>query len=372
MKRKWLIIPAMLLIALPSALAAAKLNVGDLAPPLKAAKWFKGGPVTQFDSNQVYVVEFWATCCVPCRKSIPHLTELAKQYAGKAKVLGFSIWDAEKTDHEKRLAKVGKFVEEMGDQMDYLIAADDNDGSMAKHWMEAAGEEGIPTAFVVGRDGRIAWVGNPWSGMDAALSNALAGTLDLKVTQAAAAERQKQREARAEERKLFTPINELQTAGKHAEALAALDKLVVEHPELAGKVGGLRYKLLLACDEPAAYAQARKLLEGEFKNNASGLYMIARDLTDPPGRKTKDANLALAVAQRACELRRYTDPSSLSTLAEAWFGKGDYAKAIETEEKAIQLGQPDAGFASSLKYLQRRLEVFKAAQQKASAQPAAK
>jgi thiol-disulfide isomerase/thioredoxin len=125
--------PCSLIASVVTALAEPSLKVGDPAPPLKAAEWFKGEPVGQFDSNQVYVVESWAVWCVPCRKSIPHLTELAKQDAGKARILGFSIWESEKTDHAKRLASVGKFVEEMGDKMTYIIAADNNQGFMAKN-----------------------------------------------------------------------------------------------------------------------------------------------------------------------------------------------------------------------------------------------
>src|SRR6476660_690763 len=50
-----------------------------------------------------------------------------------------------------------------GDKMDYAVALDAvpengeaSQGAMAKAWLEAAGEGGIPTAFVV-HDGRITW-----------------------------------------------------------------------------------------------------------------------------------------------------------------------------------------------------------------------
>lgn len=44
---------SLLTSALASAQAAPKLKVGDPAPPLKAAKWFKGQPVEKFDTNTV-------------------------------------------------------------------------------------------------------------------------------------------------------------------------------------------------------------------------------------------------------------------------------------------------------------------------------
>jgi thiol-disulfide isomerase/thioredoxin len=61
-------------------------------PPLKVAKWIKGKPVQRFEPGKVYVVEFWATWCGPCRRSIPHLTELAKKFKGKVTFIGVSIW----------------------------------------------------------------------------------------------------------------------------------------------------------------------------------------------------------------------------------------------------------------------------------------
>jgi thiol-disulfide isomerase/thioredoxin len=369
MKHKWLIIPGLLLVTLPSLLGAPALKVGAPAPPLKVGKWFKGQPVEKFESNSVYVVEFWATWCGPCKKSIPHLTELAKQFEGKAKIIGVSIWESEKTNHEKRLAKVGEFVNEMGAKMDYLIAADDNDGFMGKNWMEAAEEKGIPTAFIVGRDGRIAWIGYPWAGLDEKLEQTIAGTLDVKAIQAEEAKKQKEREAKAKDDALFLPVQELQSQGKIPEALAALDKLEAEHREQVTRCGMVRYRLLLGFDDAAASRQARKLLEGPLKDNHTAVYMMTRDLTEPTARTNVDWDVTVALATRAVELGK-NDLNSLIALAHAYYRKGDVAKALEIAREAQQKGQADPeSDKHTMAYLNGRIRQYEQAQ--AAARPPA-
>src|SRR5262249_17044980 len=73
--------------------AQPPITIGSPAPALKIAKWFKGTPVDTFKEGQVYVVEFWATWCGPCKTSIPHITELAKKDAGKATFIGVSVFE---------------------------------------------------------------------------------------------------------------------------------------------------------------------------------------------------------------------------------------------------------------------------------------
>jgi thiol-disulfide isomerase/thioredoxin len=155
-------LPFLLLFGLVVGLFAAplqaqrnkKIEVGSDAPPavFEGAKLISGAEPTSFEEGKTYVIEFWATWCAPCRKSIPHLNELSKSLKRKGvTVIGISD---EKPD------VVASFVRKKGDGMSYTVIADP-DGKYKKAWMQAAGAKGIPTAFIVGPTGRIVYIGHP-------------------------------------------------------------------------------------------------------------------------------------------------------------------------------------------------------------------
>jgi thiol-disulfide isomerase/thioredoxin len=149
---------------------AAKL--GDPAGALAINAWVKGKPVDVKDGKNIYVVEFWATWCGPCRVSIPHLTELQKKFKDKGVVfVGIS---------DEPLATVKPFVDSMAAKMDYVIACDDNRLTNDRY-MAAYGQGGIPTAFIVGKDGKVLWVGHPMAELETTLNEILAGKYDLQA-----------------------------------------------------------------------------------------------------------------------------------------------------------------------------------------------
>src|SRR4051812_32631425 len=94
-----------------SSLAATEpsLKVGDLAPPLKIERWLQGEVVARFKPGRVYVVEFWATWCQPCLKSIPHLNELSRKYGNRLDVIGVAADESPETSDE-RLETVRSFM----------------------------------------------------------------------------------------------------------------------------------------------------------------------------------------------------------------------------------------------------------------------
>ena len=162
-----ILIAAIAMAAALSATADVTLKVGDPAPKLQPGKWVQGEPVSQISPGKAYLVEFWATWCGPCRVSIPHLNEIYNKYKDK----GLIVIGQNCAEHDE--SKVAPFVKSMGDKMTYRVALDKSDGAMLQNWMEAAGQNGIPTAFLVDTHGRIAWIGHPMSLQDQIIEKVL-------------------------------------------------------------------------------------------------------------------------------------------------------------------------------------------------------
>lgn len=149
------------------------LKAGDPAPPLSIEQWLRGEPVNGFEKGKVYVVEFWATWCTPCVANIPHLNQTQKDHPG---IVVIGVAGSERRpaagQPDTRVEKLNAFIAARGDGMNYRVAYDE-DRSMPRAWMEPAGEGGIPCVFIVGGDGKIAWIGHPVA-MDKHLEAAIA------------------------------------------------------------------------------------------------------------------------------------------------------------------------------------------------------
>ena len=94
--------------------------------------------------GSVVVLDFWATWCGPCIKSLPGLMEMAGQFpADKVKLIGVN--QAEAPEQVKRFLEAHKWN---------LTVAMDAGQSVAKQY----GVDGIPHTVIVGPDGKVAWV----------------------------------------------------------------------------------------------------------------------------------------------------------------------------------------------------------------------
>lgn len=296
MKNRFLLATA---FGLAATLIACGAQLGDPAKPLSLVKTVKGTPVdlAAGKGKQVYVVEFWATWCGPCRTSIPHLTELQKRFKDQGvTVVGIS----DETEDEVR-----PFVEKMGAKMDYSVALDDN-RKTTKDYMTAFQQNGIPTAFVVDQQGRIAWVGHPMGGLDKALEQIVAGKYDLTAAQ------------------------------KEFEGRAARDARMQELNKAFGK-----YMEAAAKPDATGLAALGKTLVTMAEKDPQILNAIAWNVLTAPVIKTRDTAFALQVAEAAVEASGGKEAAILDTYARALFDNGKKSEAVLQQKKAIEVA-PEA------------------------------
>jgi thiol-disulfide isomerase/thioredoxin len=353
----WLAIACVLFVT-GSARAAEVLGIGDAAPKLEVNEFVKGEAVKEFKAGQVYVVEFWATWCGPCRATIPHLSKLQKDYGDKVVFIGVSVF-------ERDASKVVPFVKEMGEKMEYRVCTDKvgkdddaNDGPMAKNWMTASEQEGIPTAFIINGEGKVAWIGHPTQ-IDKPLEEVVAGTYDMNKAVAAF---KKTKAAKAKLQKLNADLRKAQAEGPGA-MVKVLDAAIKDSPELEEQIGAFKFNMMAADkdanqDEVVKYGE--RLVNEIYKDDGMKLNEIAWAFVDParPSKANKtQIALALKAAQRGVDVSKGKDHAVIDTLACAHFANGDTPKAIECIEKALKMA-PDE------KEYKDRLEMFKKADKK--------
>jgi tetratricopeptide (TPR) repeat protein len=221
---------------------------------------------------------------------------------------------------------------------------------MSRTWMRAADEPTIPTAFIVDQTGRIAWIGNSLE-IEDPLRKVLDGTWDLAAAKVA-------NHKRVQINQLQRQFDKYVSARDWANVASAGAELEKLDSSRVYEAGPWRFQALLELGrENEAYALARRLVDGPFKDEALRLNWIAWIVVDPEAARSAPRNLdfALEVAQRADALTGHSNAPILDTLAVCYFESGDVAKAIEVQERAVQA----AANTKWLKELEQRLARFR-------------
>lgn len=379
-----------LLAAFSTTVTAQAAQIGDPAAPLEIAEWVKGDAIdlATAKGKKIVVVEFWATWCGPCRASIPHLTELQRKFAERGVVfVGVS---------DEAASKVKPFVDEMGDKMDYTVAID-RDGKTSEGYMKAYGQNGIPHAFIVDRDGRIAWHGHPMADLEKVLDKMASVPVPENPGD----------QKRTEAQRLLREFTELAGQGGDEAALARMEQRLLE---LDRQVGGIvpgqkldatalrksarfqtlarQYQIAVAAGKSEAELRALEQqatpfapagfkfdsFRGEFSlqrafqdyyravtgkgdslhlpeltarleqvksSDAAALNEMAWTLLTDDKVKPRDVKLALKLAQGAFTASSGKDPSILDTYARALFDNGQPAEAAKQQQRALELTTDD-------------------------------
>jgi len=92
-----------------------------------------------FEENTYYIVNIWASWCVPCRKEHPLLMELSKNQS--VKLIGLNYRD--------NLNNAKKFINELGNPYSQILI--DNDGILGVEF----GAYGVPETFLIDKNKKI-------------------------------------------------------------------------------------------------------------------------------------------------------------------------------------------------------------------------
>lgn len=344
-----------LVLCLAAATLLASPKVGDKAPEVKVAKWFNDKPPSlpgdKDSGKHVFVVEFWATWCGPCRRSIPHLAELHKKHAKDGLVIiGVSNEEAD---------EIQAFLKK-GPAMPYHVAMDDD---MATNEAWADDIKGIPHAYIVDKSSTVVWSGNPldFAAFDETLKEVMAGTFDLEAAKNAAANQSKYDELMKELQQTFVLLKNQETQADEDEASAARTEGEKKVFEILEKLISLRPKDL------RAYLIKRQLLRdfdrkkdaidfdielcNVFKESAASLSQLADiELGAPLPRRNPE--FMLRCARRANELNEGRHAATLATLAriECEFGMIDEAIRHQTEAVGLSTREEEKANKEVLSY----------------------
>lgn len=372
---------------------SSDMTIGSQAPPIDIEYWLSTGngkfqPFNKFEPGKVYVLEFWATWCGPCIGSMPHLVETQWKYADQGVTI-VSVSDEpletvesflatavrgeeaietareviaaspaedatsetqaqtaeEQEDDANSGADEGESGEEepdlptYGDLTSAYCLTTDPDESVKEEYFLAAGQRGIPCAFIIGKSGVVEWIGHPMA-MDDPLAQVVNDSWDREAFG-------EQFRARQRFEKLMNSAVLAARTGKYDELDELLAELRAFDPDsdLAAQASAMADRLeSLALTTMFVNAPERAMEElpkrvKELEGDAEQINSLTWQLVQLEERGQDIEPELLQLAAKLTEEALDDDSpqaSLLDTIAHLHYHAGDRDKAIEYQRRAVE------------------------------------
>jgi thiol-disulfide isomerase/thioredoxin len=356
-------------------------SIGQMAAPVKVNDWIKTPPVGGQNASdlavdftplkgKVVLLERWATWCGPCISKIPKLIELQKKHPDLAII---SLTDESKnivtTFFEKTTLKsIDKKLPDtkLTDAINYTVGTMTlSDPTVAPYFEKM---RGVPSFFIIGRDGKIerAVVGVydiVLAEVDRLLKGEIRSAEETEKAQKHLANEKERGALRKEIGRLSRAHKENPTPASRKELYkkyARIRELIKEGHDYSGDRGDLLDSLNSNATRAWKYADERQrsAIEKELKQNRKSLYdllastnssagswnSIAWDLVAQEHYQLLDSEMGLETSNRALSLAVEKKSRSLpmikDTVARAHHVNGNLEEALRLEQEALNEATP--------------------------------
>lgn len=247
------------------------------------------------------------------------MTQLQEAYKNNVTIIAVT---------DEALDVVKPFVTSMGKKMEYTVVIDENKQTN-RDWMQAAGQGGIPAAFVVDGSGKIAFIGHPME-LDSVLPKVASGRYDPELE------------------KWAKPIIEQINWSVKMRDWQAFDtyvtRVIDESPRIFSDIAIKKFRVLLL-DKGDVEGAIEYLSEfsSTYADDPETLSQLAElILTDSTVLKAAPEELkpaALDLAEQAAESSN--QPDAMRVYAMALYQNGRAEEAIEVQKKAYFMVEPE-------------------------------